>query len=695
MPNSPQENPIEVVRRQKPSASTAPARERKPKGSTEPKEQTERSRTPSASKKYPAAGNQASTKKRSGLLVRPTDSKTPKEPISQPLHRGINGQKQDNIIQLSLDLTAIATTTENRKDLISRLLDATMQRTRMLSATWITCTNSGTGEITDTRFSNQSLNNQVMRKVMVDAAKTASDQQAHQIIRPSEIRGTAVICIPMYQDDETTGVLCGLVHDNQTDCHETLLICELVATHFGLWRSRDQITKLSFEVRSAATVLELIGRTQCSETMKAAGVKIANEIQNLLRCDYVGVGFQKSEQAPVRLLAISSQAEFDNQSRTTMLMKSAFDEALMKGELTAYPSKKTKSTGTALAHKKLVGHMRCDAAISVPLRDQQNQLVGAITILGSHDLIGNAATQNLIHTLEHPVGTSLRAAKLIEGGVAKKIGRLFVSPEKTSTKWAVIAMLLIACISLFVPVSYRVNCKCTAEPVKRNYSVAPYEGLLENTFVQPGDVVKKGQLLAKMDGLEIRYKINGLVAERERAIRERASLRAADKVNDAIQAELKQRQLETELDVLRYRESNLEIRSTTDGIVLSGSFDQRQNFPVTIGQELYEIAPINPLRVELSIPADEIMQLEEGQGVSFRFEGFGTESHLGKLARIRPSSTIRDQANVFIAEVTLENSDGSVRPGMKGYGKIYGKRHTLGWTLFHLPWEKFVNAFGF
>ncbi len=689
MPNSPQENPIDIVRRVKPEVTATPARKRR---NTDLKSNR---RDDSQNGKRSLATDKAKPKKRSGLLVRPTDATTAKEPSSQPLHRSANAQKRDNIVQLALDLSAIATTTEHRDDLISRLLDATMQRTRLLSASWVSCKNSGSHEISDARFSNTSLNNQVIRKVLLDSAKNASDQQLHQIVRPNEIRGTVVICIPLFQDDETTGVLCGMIHDDQSDCHETLLICELIATHFGLWRSRDKITKLSFEVRSAATVLELIGRTQCSESLKEAGVKIATEIQNLLRCDYVSVGFQKSKKSPMRLLAISSMAEFDAESRTTMLMKSAFDETLMRGDLTSFPSKQNERMATALTHKKLVGHMRCDAAISVPLRDQQNEVVGAITILGSHELIGNRATQNLINTLEHPVGTSLRAAKLIEGGLARKISRLFVSPEKTSTKWAVVAMLLIACISLFVPVAYRVDCKCTAEPVKRNYSVAPYEGLLENTFVQPGDVVSQGQLLAKMDGREIRYKINGLVAERERAIRERDSFRDDEKINEAIQAELKQKRLETELDVLRYRESNLEIKSLTAGIVLSGSFDRRQNFPVTIGQELYEIAPIDPLRVELSIPADEIMHVKVGQGVTFRFEGFGTKSIKGTLARIRPSSTIRDQANVFVAEVILDNATGDVRPGMKGYGKIYGKRHSLGWTLFHLPWEKFVNAFGF
>ncbi len=89
------------------------------------------------------------------------------------------------------------------------------------------------------------------------------------------------------------------------------------------------------------------------------------------------------------------------------------------------------------------------------------------------------------------------------------------------------------------------------------------------------------------------------------------------------------------------------------------------------------------------------MQVAMGQTVKFRFDGFGTATISGTITRIRPSSTIRDDENIFVAEAILQNSAGDIRPGMKGNAKIYGSKHTLGWTLFHRPWEKIVTAIGF
>jgi hypothetical protein len=64
------------------------------------------------------------------------------------------------------------------------------------------------------------------------------------------------------------------------------------------------------------------------------------------------------------------------------------------------------------------------------------------------------------------------------------------------------------------------------------------------------------------------------------------------------------------------------------------------------------------------------------------------------ISRIRPSTTIRNDENVFVAEAVLDNESGAVRPGMEGNARVYGTRRTLGWCLFHQPWEKIVTAIG-
>ena len=339
--------------------------------------------------------------------------------------------------------------------------------------------------------------------------------------------------------------------------------------------------------------------------------------------------------------------------------------------------------------------MRCEATISVPLFNQANETIGAITVMGNQHLDRNPATSNLIRALDYPMGSCLEVVRAAEGGWLRKIQRLFISREKSNLKWVAIGLGVVSLLAMLIPVPYRINSNCIAEPVVRSFSVAPHDGLLENTFVEPGDVVSKGQLLARMDGREIGFQIAKVVAEANQAATEHDSYRVREQIAESIEADLRRVASEAELSILQDKQANLEIRSTTDGVILSGSIDRRENYPVTLGQTLYEIAPITPLRVELAIPADEIMHVAANHKVKFRFDGFGTETITGVVDRIRPSSTIRDDKNVFIAEAVLENKDAQVRPGMKGSARVYGKKRTLGWALFHRPWEKFVTAIGF
>ena len=168
---------------------------------------------------------------------------------------------------------------------------------------------------------------------------------------------------------------------------------------------------------------------------------------------------------------------------------------------------------------------------------------------------------------------------------------------------------------------------------------------------------------------------------------------ARGEIAESIEAALRRDSLEAELRILQNRQSNLEIRSATDGVILAGSIDKRENYHVTVGQTLYKIAPVTELRVELAIPADQLAHVAEKKQVKFRFEDSQTIE--GTIERIRPSSTILDNENVFIAEAALSNKDGNFHPGMQGTAKIDGGKSTLGWSLFHRPWENLVSAVGF
>ncbi|MEM7457714.1 MAG: GAF domain-containing protein, partial [Planctomycetota bacterium] len=471
--------------------------------------------------------------------------------VNMRISPGAELPKQDSadladpgLAALGADLRAVATTIDTRNEVISHFLQLGVSRSNMLSTGWIELPKTGKPVLIETQFSNPSLNNNSIRAAMTSVAAKAIAARKNTVTPVENIRGASIVSVPLYIDGETAGAYCGMVHDNRVNCSEALLVCQMIATHYDLWRARDEFTRLTFEVRSASTVLELIGKAQSTESTGAACYSIAGELKRLFGCEFVAVGLRRRNKIGSSLMAISSSSDFERESKTTLHLCSAFDEAVIRERYTAYPPSGDDHSGTPIAHEKLARHMRCDAAISVPVRNQDDEIVGAVTLLGSRELGLNPSTRHLIHALEHPLGGTVEVVKRAEGGWWQKIQRKLAIRKNLIVSRAIAVASALVIGAMFVPVSYRVPCQCTAEPDVRRVSVAPYEGLLESTFVEPGDVVRKDQLIARMDGSEIRLEQTAIEFDRSRARRQQEAMMAGGTISDAMLAELEYHKLD-------------------------------------------------------------------------------------------------------------------------------------------------------
>ena len=191
-----------------------------------------------------------------------------------------------------------------------------------------------------------------------------------------------------------------------------------------------------------------------------------------------------------------------------------------------------------------------------------------------------------------------------------------------------------------------------------------------------------------MDGREVRWELAGLEADRRQAQLQRDSNLARGDLSKSELARLEVEQLDAKVELLRRRESLLELKAPLDGIVLSGSIDKLSSAPVETGHVLFEIAPLDQLRVEVAVPAADYRHIAVGDSVELRFDGRLSEPVNGKLSRIRPRSEIRDSTDVFVAEVELPNPNDSLRPGQRGSAIVFGPRHPLAWNLFHKAFDQ-------
>jgi multidrug efflux pump subunit AcrA (membrane-fusion protein) len=263
--------------------------------------------------------------------------------------------------------------------------------------------------------------------------------------------------------------------------------------------------------------------------------------------------------------------------------------------------------------------------------------------------------------------------------------------KERAGRWLLLALGVLLITSSVVPVPYRIGCQAELQPTNLRYAVAPYEGILQEVLVRPGDVVRAGQTVARMDDRELRYELAGLIAERDLAVKKRDVSRSAHDASATQMAELEIEKLQLKINLLRYRQDNLEIKSAVQGVVIGGDLKDAQGAPVKTGDALLEIAPLSQFRLELDVAENDLPQVTEGLPVRILLDGRPNMPLTHPIERVRPQSEIRDGSNVFVAEVPVSNVDGQLRPGMRGRAKILVGKRSLIWIGFHHAWQKIVQ----
>ncbi|MCA9113808.1 MAG: efflux RND transporter periplasmic adaptor subunit, partial [Planctomycetaceae bacterium] len=254
--------------------------------------------------------------------------------------------------------------------------------------------------------------------------------------------------------------------------------------------------------------------------------------------------------------------------------------------------------------------------------------------------------------------------------------------------------LLCVLLAGLIPMPEIIHCRCEIQPVSRRFVAAPFEASLEQSLVRAGDVVSAGDVLARLDGRELRMKLAGVQAEIQQAAKKQDAQLAERQLAEARLTGLELNEAELERELYQHRLSQLDIRSPVDGVVISGDLERAEGVRLSLGQTLFEIAPVDRMIAELEITQPDISNVKQGMPVEIDLEADDGRRRKGTVTRIQPQSVRKDQQYVFPAEIELENTSRTLRPGMRGRGRLTGEWKPLGWILFRRPWHQFLFMIG-
>ncbi len=447
------------------------------------------------------------------------------------------------------------------------------------------------------------------------------------------------------------------------------------------WYQQQSIQQVQNKNRSLLDTMAMIKELDLTKSTNQSAMVLVNHMRRLCQVEQVGLNLGG------KLVAVSDVEQIDRNNESNRLVEQASGVAVRTGKTVLFIDGDEESGVEKLALETYCRASRIESCVSIPLCRNDGDVFGAVLLAGRASRFRDQSfaeyTMQLAEMVAGHLDTILRANRSVLQNAVLSVR------QAVNNKWRTHLLIGMACVGALMatPLPYRVGCDCEVQPTLRRFVAAPYDGILERTLVENGELVEEDQLLAQMDGRSIRMELSALQADLAGATKRRDAAMVQREFGKKQIAKSEMERYQAKIDLLHQKSLNLEVRSPITGMVISGDLEKVEGAPLEMGQSLYEIAPLNEMVSEISIPESEIHYVKPGMDVDVKLSAFPFKTWTGKIRRINPSAEIIADESVFVAEVELAYDGIDLRPGMKGTAKIKTVWSPIGWNLFHRSWE--------
>lgn len=450
---------------------------------------------------------------------------------------------------------------------------------------------------------------------------------------------------------------------------------------------RRQINDSLESKSQVASVFEINHLMNSQERFLPAVMALTGELSNRYHCDRVSLGWL--QKGYIRIKAISHTDTFEKKMEIVRDLENAMEESLEQEACILFPNPE-QSRFISKAHEYYYKKYNTGYLLSVPI-EKDGAIIGIITFERERESF-NEREMSFLFLCATQVSTRLENLFNKSRWLGSRFffaARNMLSPvlgyEHTWLKLFIFLFFAFALFAALVPVPYRVDAPAILMTDKTIYLTAPFEGYIDSVFVKPGDVLSNGQVIIKLDQKQLKLEEADLMAEEQNYRREIQKARAIEELAELRIFEARLAQVQAKLQTVRFKIEQAVIRSKMDNsVVVTGDLQKRIGAPVRAGEELFQIALIENLYVEVDVNESEIENVKIHANGFVAIKSRPEFAYSFNVERINPRATIKEQINTFqVRGEFTKNIPEWFRPGMTGIAKIESGKKTLWWILTH------------
>ncbi len=211
------------------------------------------------------------------------------------------------------------------------------------------------------------------------------------------------------------------------------------------------------------------------------------------------------------------------------------------------------------------------------------------------------------------------------------------------------------------------------------------DGVVRKVYVREGDYVRRGAVLADLEDWDYRAALSAAQSRYQSAVSEANRALAA---SDGAEAGIQQVQAQYWAAEVQRRKQALDrtqLRTPIGGWVTTPHIEDLVGRKLSAGDNFAEVADSSSATIDVSVDEGDLALLRVGDKAAIKLEGYPTKTFRGRVTIVSPESHVEQEQRVFYARVAVPNSDGLMRPGMQGQGKISVGWHPAGLVFLRRP----------
>lgn len=331
------------------------------------------------------------------------------------------------------------------------------------------------------------------------------------------------------------------------------------------------------------------------------------------------------------------------------------------------------------------------AFYAIPLIDDTGR-VGILGLESADPDFLSTAHLEILQVLAGQATVALRNAQmykevpfisLLQPVLQKK--RKFMAMGRRRRLFMIAASAALLVFLLGFPMPLRVDGNAVVAPAHSAQIQPEVEGVVTRVYVREGDYVTNGQVAAELADWDARAALAEAQDKYQTALLQmNRSLAANDGGNagvQRIQADFWKSEVARDQELL----DKMRLRSPIDGLVATPHLEDMVGKRLQYGESFAEVVDTSWAIVDVAVGDADSALLRTGARASIKLNSFPTRIFRGEVTVVSPRGVLQGDSRVFFARVALANSNGAIRAGMEGRGKVNAGWYPAGYVLFRKP----------